>query len=319
MTPPTLIAHADWSLRPEKRWVCVAESSRDGPLAISPPEPVGPTDSFLDRLLARARVTAGGSRLLLGIDAPIGLPTAYAKRAGIQSFVSVLPQLGHDEWSDFYRVSERAEDVSLRRPFYPMRPGGAKQRHLLDGLGVTEMTCLLREAERPTDHRGAAAPLFWTMGARQVGKAAITAWREVLTPALRASDRDVALWPFDGTLHELVSNHRITIAEVYPAEACVQLGLGAPGSGWSKRSRDDRQRHAHALEAWARSRGVTLTPELVGLIRAGFGDHPDGEDRFDAIVGLMSMIDVVQGHRAEGVPDRADIRDVEGWILGRAP
>ena len=144
-------------------------------------------------------------------------------------------------------------------------------------------------------------------------------WRDVLTPAVSTAAPDVAVWPFDGPLLELLRDHQVTIAEVYPAEACVQLGLGAPGSGWSKRSQPDRAAHAAPLREWANSRGVGLDPALATSIDDGFNDRPDGEDRFDSVVALFSMLDVVLGHRSEGTPDDADVRSVEGWILGQAP
>ncbi len=39
--------------------------------------------------------------------------------------------------------------------------------------------------------------------------------------------------------------------------------------------------------------------------------------RFDAVVGLFAMLEVVTGRRAAGVPkDDENVRKVEGWILG---
>lgn len=317
MKPPILIVHADWSLRPEKRWLCIAEPLEDGSLQMSAPEAVGPPDSLIRRLVNRAKTNGVSTHVLLGLDVPIGLPRAYATTADIDSFLDVLPRLGHGEWADFYNAAERPDEISQRRPFYPMRPGGATQKHLADGLGVDGVASLLREAECPTTARGAAAPLFWTMGAQQVGKAAITAWKEILAPALSNPAYDVAIWPFQGSLADLVVKHEVTIAEVYPAEACVQLELGAPGRGWSKRSRGDRRRHADALATWATSRRVELAPELSALMQNGFGDQSTSEDWFDATVSVLSMIDVVHGHRPAAAPNRPEIRNIEGWILGR--
>lgn len=319
MSPPTLIVHADWSVRPDRRWMCVAESTDGEHYTVSAPEPVGSTTSLLARLTTRARAKDDEPCVLIGVDVPIGLPSAYATRAGIDSFLRALPRFGHGPWADFYHVAEQPDEISACRPFYPKSPGAARQKHLLDALHVHDMNALLRRVERATEHRAAAASLFWTMGARQVGKAAIAVWRDVLAPALSTAARDLAVWPFDGRLHELLRRHQMTIAEVYPAEACVQLGLGSPGRRWSKRSREDRVAHAGALHQWAQSRGVRTTPALVAAIRDGFGDRPDGEDRFDSVVALFSMIDVVEGRRSEGAPDCPDIASVEGWILGQTP
>ncbi len=55
------------------------------------PERVGD----LGTLLARLRRIAGERwTILAGFDFPIGLPAAYARRAGIRDFLEVLPELG---------------------------------------------------------------------------------------------------------------------------------------------------------------------------------------------------------------------------------
>ncbi len=110
------------------------------------------------------------------------MPVAYAERAGIDDFATLLPELGRGKWADFYRPAEHRDEIDLQRPFYPQRPGGTKQQHLLDGLGLSDIDQLYRVCDRATDTRGAASPLFWTLGAKQVGKAAISAWRDLARP-----------------------------------------------------------------------------------------------------------------------------------------
>lgn len=46
------------------------------------------------------------------------------------------------------------------------------------------------------------------------------------------------------------------------------------------------------------------------------GAGKDGEDRFDAVVGLLGMLDVVLGNRRPGEPED-DTTRIEGWILGQ--
>jgi hypothetical protein len=64
-------------------------------------------------------------------------------------------------------------------------------------------------------------------------------------------------------------------------------------------------------------RNVHLSPVLSTLLADGFGPSKDGEDLFDATVGLFSMLEVVLGHRAPGEPATASVRNLEGWILGQ--
>jgi len=68
---------------------------------------------------------------------------------------------------------------------------------------------------------------------------------------------------------------------------------------------------------WAAQRPVVCDVGLVEQIQSGFGDGPDGEDPFDAVVGLLLMIDVVLNYRSEGVPQHDVVRRIEGWIFGQ--
>jgi hypothetical protein len=52
-------------------------------------------------------------------------------------------------------------------------------------------------------------------------------------------------------------------------------------------------------------------------LQDGFGAHADGEDRFDALIGLLSMIGVVDGRRLERPANRAKC-DVMGGLDSRA-
>ena len=310
---PTIVAHADWGSNEKKRWMCVAELDGNRCFRVSAPEPVGPPSTLIERLLGRA----SQGRTFIGFDFPIGIPWAYAEKAGVYSFLELLQKLGHSGWHQFYDVAESSDEIFLRRPFYPMRPGGTKQSHLTEALGVESMAELLRRCEKKSEHRGAASPLFWTLGGKQVGKAAIIGWRDVLAPALADHNVEVAVWPFNGRLDDLLRVHRVTLAETYPAEACLHLGMTPPGNQWSKTDPDGRRGQAEYLLRWANLRSVQLADDLVELIQSGFGPSKDGEDPFDALLGLLSMLEVVTGHRPAGAPEDNRIQTVEGWILGQ--
>ena len=316
---PRTVGHADWGTAPAKRWVAVARLGEEGRYLLGVPAPVGDAATLLSRL--REDATPGGA--LVGFDFPIGLPVAYARRAGVARFLDVLPLLGTGEWAEFLRVAESAEQISTRRPFYPQRPGGTSQAHLIAGLHVTTIEDLRRRCERGGGGQKAAAPLFWTMGAQQVGKAATAGWRDVLIPGIRALGPDLAVWPFSGDLHDLLGPGRVVVAETYPAEFYHHLGVtfapGRRGVPGGKRVQTARAATAGALLDWVRAAGVRLTPEARGQLVGGFGAGADGEDRFDAFVGLCGMLNVVLGRRPPGEPDDPTIRAVEGWMLGMAP
>jgi hypothetical protein len=163
-----------------------------------------------------------------------------------------------------------------------------------------------------------ACPIFWTLGGNQVGRAAITGWREFLQPA--RAERVVDLWPFDGDLDALLRRGRTVVAETYPAIAYAQIDASLPATadGRGKRSASSRAASAPGVIAWAARVGIELAPDLVLQLGDGFGIHGTGEDRFDAVAGLLGMLGIVQGQCETGIPVVKEVQEVEGWILGRA-
>lgn len=242
------------------------------------------------------------------------MPLAYGRLTGLGGFLAALEMFGTGDWARVFDVAETPEQVSVRRPFYPRASGGpARHAHLLRGLRVDGIADLLRRCDHATETRRAASPLFWTLGPSQVGKAAISGWREVIVPARR---RGAAVWPFDGGLRTLAAAGAPVLAETYPAEAYAHAGLRFTRR-MSKRRWDDRRAALAGLAEWTRARGIVVSPELAEQVDQGFGARPDGEDAFDALAGVLGMIEVADGRR----PDRPaawDSRDVwEGWILGQ--
>ena len=306
---PALVAHADWSTGPEKRWLAAAVRQGDGRYRLAPTTRIGPLEDFWRSL------EETGERALLGFDFPLGLPRAYAGCSGIDDFVEVLPRFGEGRWRRFYDVASRPAEIGLERPFYPARPGGCRRQELLDGLGLAEWSDLLRRCDRRSAARNAACALFWTLGGSQVGKAAIAGWRDLLAPALRAG-LDVALWPFQGPLDGLLARHRYVVAETYPAEVYGHLDLALRRHG-GKRSQAARRANAGRLLAQLQRLAVAAEPAARAEIADGFGAGASGEDRFDAVVGLLGMLNIVLGGRPSGEPDDPLVRRIEGWILGQ--
>jgi hypothetical protein len=287
--------------------MAVAECTGEGWL-LSSLAPVGATASLLDRLVPDA------GRLLVGFDFPIGLPAAYGQRTGFADFRAALAAFGTEAWSEWFEVANDPGDISLRRPFYPRATGGARRDHLIEALAVGSFDQLLRACDRRSERRNAACALFWTLGPSQVGKAAISGWQEVIQPALARTD--VGLWPFDGQLETLLQRKRVVIAECYPAEASAIVGLPRRPPR-SKRRQADRRGLAKSIRRWMEANGVTAAPALARQIADGFGDDANGEDRFDAVVGLLGMIGTVGDPSAASAPADGAVRRWEGWIFGQ--
>jgi hypothetical protein len=175
---PAAVYHADWGSDHRKRRFAKALLTPGG-YGAYPPVPVGDHRTFIDRIKSES-----GS-VLVGFDFPIGLPARYAALIGATAFPAFLRRLGEGAFAKFYRIAERANEISIDRPFYPYRPGGTSHSHLISSLRMTCIDDLRRQCELGYDGRRAACPLFWTLGANQVGRAAILGWRDVLVPALR--------------------------------------------------------------------------------------------------------------------------------------
>jgi hypothetical protein len=115
----------------------------------------------------------------------------------------------------------------------------------------------------------------------------------------------------------------VVVAETYPAEFYSHLGIAfphaGPGSKSGKRQPASRAINAPALLARASRLGVQLDPRLRAEILDGFCATGDGEDRFDAAIGLFGMLNLLHGDLQAGEPSQEAIRRVEGWILGQTP
>jgi hypothetical protein len=300
-----IAAHADWSTAPAKRWISVARRRGDG-WAAEAPVPVGDPAARLAALLAE------GGPVALGLDLPLGLPREYAAGCAEADFPAFLR--GLVARPGFFAVNPGLETVGRDRPFYPARGirGMTRAAHAA-ALDLSGPMGLSRWCDRATAERPAGAPLFWTLGANQSGKAAIAAWRDWLAPAL-AAGAPIRLWPFEGGLHALLAKGQAVLAEVYPAEALRHCGLKLGGS---KRAQGPRRAIAEPLRAALARRRVAPSPALAGMIADGFGADAAGEDRFDSVIGLLGLVGVIDGDRPDFRPEDPWIRRWEGWVLGQ--
>ncbi len=303
----TIVAHADWSVDARKRWVAMARREEGG-WRLAPPMPVGDVATFL----ARLRSAAHGGAVALGVDLPIGLPRAYAASLPERDFLHFLATTATRP--DFFQVCATLAEVRPERPFYPARGvrGMTRAAHAA-ALGLDGAAALSRACDRATAERPAGAPLFWTLGANQSGKAAIAAWQAVLLPAL-ASGEDIRLWPFAGAYLGLLTSGSVAVAETYPAEALRHLGIRLKGS---KRRQADRAMVADQLAGAMAALGVLPDSDLRQAAADGFGDDAAGEDRFDCVLGALCVVNVLAGNRPDSAPADPWIQRWEGWVLGQ--
>ena len=198
-----------------------------------------------------------------------------------------------------------------------MRPGGRRRQQLLDGLGLAAWSDLLRRCDRRSATRTAACALFWTLGGSQVGKAAIAGWRDLLAPALR-DGLDLALWPFQGTPRRAAGAPPLRRSPRPIRARSTAISALDAAAAWRQAQQAARRATRRRLLARRDGSASTADPAARAEIEDGFGAGADGEDRFDAVVGLLGMLNVVLGRRASGEPDDPVVRRIEGWILGQS-
>ena len=171
-------------------------------------------------------------------------PTRQRCRSGISCISWLRPPMR----PDFFQVCAALAEVRPDRPFYPARGmrGMTRAAHAA-ALGLDGAAALSRACDRATAERPAGAPLFWTLGANQVGKAAIAAWQAMLLPAL-ADGEDIRLWPFAGAYRGLLAPgsggagrdlSRRGAAPSRDAAEGQQAAAGGPGGGCEPACRGD--------------------------------------------------------------------------------
>jgi len=253
---------------------------------------------------------------LIGFDFPIGLPEKYALIAEVSSFPAALSAFGTGPWASFFAPAETRAEIAVGRPFYPHTPGGTSRRHIVEALGLSDTIDLYRACEIANGRR--ACPLFWTLGGNQVGKAALAGWKDFLQPAREVIG--VGLWPFDGSLESLMARGRAVVVETYPGDVYRYVGATLPRVDGlrGKRHQPSRAASAVTLLNHLREERLEISKDLLEQIRDGFGTDRLGEDKFDAVIGVLGMLAVLRERRPQGAPTSPTVQTVEGWILGRS-
>lgn len=303
--PTAFFLSADWSKDAKKRSVHVADIHAR---CIRCAERRGWN---LAKLLALAREKAQRGPALIGIDLVIGLPALYWRallHSGAHgrpsSFVEWLG--GRDTGSDFFRRIHSPSEWRIERPFFrvPSGEGGLKSfTNKLDG-----------GFHRRIDAATGANPLFVVSGIPgTVGSAARAFWKE-LVPLLRSSDRDFAVWPFEGELNELLRGRRIVLAETYPALAYAAALADDLPTTRVRISKTKRQQRSAACDRLKAARWVERERVDLGALDL----PPADEDAFDSHMTAAAVLRCIIEDRPLAAPDWID-PVAEGSMLLAGP
>lgn len=305
--PVDIIWHADWSISAKGRWVAKADRTDDG-WQINTIEPVGELDAFRASLREMGRT----QKVWLGLDMPIGFTSNWFDGANVKDFKALMELLETDVWQDFFDVCRLPEEITHQRPFYPKssgKKGSVKRDHLIQALGLSTFSDLHRRCELPTDARTAACPPFWTLGANQVGKAMLHGLQNLILPGFRDGFN---IWPYAGDLAACTNQSGITLIETYPGEIYGWLEL----SKLTKSSQSSRAEAIRFLIEHSDNAGIEIADEVRYVIQDGIDRAQGKDDAFDALIGVLGLIRIAEGKRAENLPHRTPILEREGWIIG---
>ena len=112
----------------------------------------------------------------------------------------------------------------------------------------------------------------------------------------------------------MLSPGSVVLAETYPAEALRHLGMTLRGS---KRRHADRCATADALMTAMDRQAAMPDDAMRQAVVDGFGADASGEDRFDSVLGVLCVLNVLAGNRPDTAPADPWIQRWEGWVLGQ--
>lgn len=236
--------------------------------------PEASTLSFFDIL---ARASRPEAPVLLAVDVPLGLPLGFSEvYAGSAGFLEWLDARGSDaDWSSLLAATTAAQ--TSKAPFVCTATKGDKAR------GIFPM--------RRCDALTNAESVYWCIGGKQVGRAALQFWFELLQP-LRRAHAQVAVWPFDD-----LSNAAFVVAECYP-------GFLTPTT-WRRRVvKTNPVEVVKAIASLAEEPTIAARTRLHAV---------SSEDEFDMFTTALAMRAALRAGR-DLLAAPADAGPYEGWI-----
>ena len=276
---PRFFVSADWSKDPRKRSVYVADLKHRRIQSEARP------DWGLDTLLALAERLCSQGSVLVGVDLALGVPRSYWELVLAEprygrpaTFVNWLARLDSD--SGFFDPANTVKDHEqwrVGRPWFHVPPGKG-------GLtSFTQKACdgFLRRIDRKTK----AKPVFTVSGIPgTVGSGTRDFWRELAACLRRSSD--FSIWPFDGSLANLLSTNGVVLAETYPGLAYAaaladELPTGRFAVGKTKSDQRNRACNLLGEAAWVKANKVDL-----GDLAPARND----EDDFDAHLTAAAVL-----------------------------
>ncbi len=259
----------------------------------------------VEALVKVAAASLPGGPVLVGIDAPIGMPRSLlealqGRDGAAKHFAEWLD--AQNELDSFLAPVEAPGDWRPERPFFKVQAGPGGLQGFADAarlLGV--------EIRRDIDRRtGAKSPLIASGIPGVAGGSARDVWRGLKLS--RTKTGAPAIWPFEVNLAEPGPLGSVVVAEIYPRLASgIALGVGRPP--WPiPASNHDPQVGLAALvgSVWFQQHTVRIE---------GHGGFEDPRHAFDALISAAALLRLVIEGWPLADPARED-RRTEGGMLG---
>jgi hypothetical protein len=221
--------------------------------------------------------------ILITVDVPLGLPADYAEVRKLNGgFLSWLSHRPGKDWRKLVVNSIAEQDA--RHPFVVFKKDEKK----------AEGKFPLRRCEELTKGES----LYWCVGGKQVGKAALQFWHDALIPLRDEFQDKLAVWPFESTKRKSV-----IVAECYPAMLYDQI--------W--RRRVTKTNPCDIVDAVLEKQREDL---CVHVDDKTWLHGVSSEDEFDMLTVALDTAKV--GGEQAKILSRQDlpvIKNVEGWMI----
>ena len=238
-------------------------------------------DLSLARLLARAKSHKRQEKILLSFDLALGVPEPLWQRIRrvqrwkeCSTFLDWLSVL--DVETEFWLETKSSQQWSPERPFISVPPGKGSLTAFREAAGHD----LLRNIDRQCR---AKSPLIVSGIPGSVGSGTRNFWQELI-PLLQ--ERAFGVWPFDGSIKQILNRHSLAVAENYPAISYTAVfadDLPSPQIRIAKTKPEVRRQFLDRLPSvpWIRNHRIDL-PDL--------SKSQASEDHFDALMAALAQL-----------------------------
>ena len=243
--------------------------------------------------------------VLLGIDAAIGAPAHVVERfrQGENK-----PQANFFEWIQWLFIHGQPdmpvslpEDWSYARPFISIPPGkGSKKAFPDNGIKLN------RDSEAGL---GANSSMIVSGIPGTVGSGSRELWRELTSLENNQKREGFSIWPYDGSLNQLLVNQSVVLAEIYP-KACY--GIALSDSLPTKVLGISKTKSASRAIAIKKLEGKAFHGLEIGCIENCYSS----EDDFDAMISAVALYRLFN-NKEDFMPNHS-LHPAEGAILGKS-